>query len=512
MPDLRDRPFALVQERRARVALFATSESAERAGLQPGMTLADARAILPELTVRPARPNGDSMMLTRLADWCGRYSPWTAAENAKDEKGEVEEEPHLSLEGPGGGGLWLDATGCAHLFGGEEAMLADMVQRVLGLGFSARAAMAGTPGAAWAIARYGPETDQNSIVIPENGLRAALKPLPVGALRLAPALVAQLHAVGLRQIGDLLPIPRASLAVRFGETLIQRLDSAFGDQEEPVSPARPAHPFLSRISFAEPIGAPEDIAAALEKLLTMLCDRLEQDGQGARRLILTLYRMDGSLIRREIGTARPVRDADMLMRLFDDRLDDIDPGFGIEDATLYAPITEQQGPRQAMLTRNSDTMADSDAFASLVDRLGNRLGSQNVLQPVLQESHIPERAAVLAPLQAAERKATAEPPHTRRNPRPIRLLRPPEEIEAVITLTDPDSAPPSLFRWRRVLHRVIHSEGPERIAAEWWREKKAADRDYYRVEDSDGARFWLFCETGDGDAARPRWYLHGLFA
>jgi len=504
MPALRDRAFALVIERRSRAVLFATNAAAERAGLSPGMPLADARAILPGVTIEPARMNADAMMLEKIRAWCGRYSPWTATGDASDEKGQEEDEPQQALEGPGGGGLWLDATGCAHLFGGEEAMLADLIGRVNRLGFAARAAMAETKGAAWALARYGGTDETGWTVAPPGTVHAALSPLPTAALRLSPATVAQLHAVGLRAIGDLLPLPRASLATRYGAALIERLDAALGNIFEPVSPTAPEQPLFVRLSFAEPIGNPDDIAAALDRLLTLLCRKMAERAVGTRGLIFTLYRTDGTTEHRTAGTARPVRDPAALARLFADRLDDIDPGFGIEDATLFAHRTDTLGAAQTGLA-GPDAARDFDA---LIDRLVNRFGAENVLRPRLTESHLPERAGTFAPVTAKPDNADAPDPAA---PRPVRLLRPPEEIETIAAISGLAIAPPAMFRWRRVLHRVVFSEGPERIAPEWWRQKNAGTRDYFQIEDSAGQRFWLFRETTDQPTA-PCWYVHGLFA
>lgn len=507
-PASRDRPLALVLDRRARLGLQAVNMAAERAGLRPGMALADARAILPSLAVLPARPDEDARALARLAGWCGRYSPWTTACGTTAEDEDVDE-PSRSLEGAGGGGLWLDATGCAHLFGGEEAMLADMTGRLGEAGFSVRAAMADTPGCAWAMARFaGGEAPW--AVVPPGGARDALTPLPVAALRLSAATVAGLHSLGVRRIADLLALPPAPLATRFGPAVRARLEAALGTAAEPISPARPAPSHLVRLAFAEPVGRIEDIAAALDRLLVTLCRGLERTGHGVRRLVLLLYRTDGSAARLAIGTARPNRDPAHLARLFAGRLDAIDAGFGIEEAVLAAIVTDPLGAVQTALARKEKTGETAPVtLDALIDRLGNRLGNRlgtaSVLRPALRQSHLPERAAGLVSVfdGAAKDRATAP---LSPSPRPARLLRPPEPVE---TVTDGPDGPPCLFRWRRMAHRVARLEGPERIAPEWWREDPGGTRDYYRVEDTDGRRFWLYREdTGTDHAA---WYLHGLF-
>ncbi len=514
MPALRDRPFALVSERRSRPGLHALNTTAERAGLVPGMALADACAILPSLITLPAHPRDDARALSRLAGWCGRYSPWTSACEARGKMPDGEE-PSISLEGAGGGGVWLDATGCAHLFGGEEAMLSDLTGRLARGGYAVRAAMADTPGCAWAVARFAPGP-KSWFVVPPGRTRDALSPLPVAALRLSAATVTGLRSLGVRQVADLMALPPAPLAARFGPAVRDRLNAALGTTVEPISPHLPETPLMARLAFAEPIGRIEDIASALDRLLDMLCRKLEAAGKGARRLVLLLYRPDGTTARLAVGTARPRRDPAHLARLFAEHLDSIDIGFGIEDAVLAAPVADPLGADQKPLSGSArDAETDLVAIDSLVDRLGNRLGASNVLRPVSVASHLPERAAGFAPVSAgtAENAPIGQDigfvPAT---PRPVRLLYPPEPVEAV---ADSDRGPPHLFRWRRVLHRVACAEGPERIAPEWWRTPHDPDRpvgagmrDYYRVETAEGQRFWLYREdTGAGSA----WYLHGLF-
>lgn len=513
-PALRDKPFAQVLERRARLGLYAIDCAAERAGLTPGMALTDARAILPSLTVFPANPGDDARALARLAGWCGRYSPWTTA---CDTRGEIDDAaPHVSLEGAGGGGLWIDATGCAHLFGGEAAMLEDITNRLAQSGYAVRAAMASTPGCAWAVARFSTPVTSWTVVPPE-GTKTALTPLPVSALRLSAATVSGLHSLGIRTVSELLALPPAPLATRFGEGVRTRLDAALGLTAEPISPEKPEARHLARLTFAEPVGRIEDIAAALNRLLDDLCKGLERAGRGARHLALMLYQPNGTMTRLTIGTARPNRNPAHLARLFAEHLDSIDFGFGIEDALLAATATDPLGTLQTGFDQTSpDEHATSETLDALIDRLANRLGPANVLRPILRESHLPERAAGLLPI-AVRQKTNKESENANWAPsalRPTRLLSPPEPVDAI---TDSSSAG-SLrqFRWRRVLHRVIRMEGPERIAPEWWYEDinqsdttHGGTRDYYRIEDTDGRRFWLYCDSAG--TASGGWYLHGLF-
>lgn len=483
-------PLATVAGDRGRRIVTGIDDAAAAAGLFPGMPLADARALDPRVHAVPADPAADARALQGLAAWCGRYTPWAG--------------PH------GGDGIVLDITGCAHLFGGEAALARDLCRRVRGLGFAARLAVADTVGAAWAIARVGPGygwqgAPLGAALIAPGCAREALAGLSVAGLRLDAATVAGLERAGLRRIGDLHALPRGPLAARFGRRVLQRLDQVSGAEGEAISPLLPVAPHRARLAFAEPIGKTEDVEAALDRLLQMLCRGLEEAGQGLRRADLALYRVDGTVERRQIGTSVPMRRPDALMRLFRDRLDGLDAGFGIEVAVLSAGIVEPMTPAQPMLDRAAAARGGV-ALAELADRLANRLGEGAVFRPVVRESHLPERAVA--------RQAAAAAPLPRswpeEVPRPLRLLAMPQPVEVVAPVPDD---PPVLFRWNGRPHRVVRADGPERIAHEWWHDRpRTPARDYYHVEDADGRRFWLY-RDGAYDPDTPcRWYLHGLFA
>lgn len=484
--------------------ITAVNRAAWAGGVRAGMMLSDGRALIPGLMVEKARPRADLHALDGLAAWCGRYTPWCARD--------------------GDDGICLDITGCAHLFGGEAALIGDLAGRFGDFGISVRAAAADTPGAAWAVARHdgreGEGGDMARIVAP-GGSRVALAELPVTALRLADETAAGLMRLGLRRIGDLYGMPRAPLARRFGAALLRRLDQALGDEDEPISPDAPVIPHRARISFAEPIGRRADIDAALARLLDELALLLERGGRGARRLELVVYRVDGTTGGVAIGTSRPMRDRGHLARLFAERLDRIEAGFGIEAMMLSAPATDPLPAAQLALrhvrARLNGGGDDGDAaLARLVDRLGTRLGDENVALLEPRASHVPERATALVPA-AAPGHEPGEWRYGGGSGRPIRLLARPEPVEVMAEVPE---GPPVLFRWRRATYRVAVSRGPERIAPEWWRDSGAAarTRDYYRVEDSGGRRFWLYRDglyrddaAGGGEGA-PEWYLHGIFA
>ena len=497
----------LARDEQARRVVAAVCPLASAAGIAVGRSVTDALAVEPGLRVVASDPAADHKALATLADWCGRYTPQVAVDPAGGEIGD--------------GGLWLDITGCAHLFGGEASLLEDLVVRLAGLGWTGRAALADTAGAAWAVARFGARATQ---VIAPGAQRAAIARLPLAALRLPPAAVEGLERVGLRRVEALIPVARSPLTARFGPAVALRLDQALGLAPEPISPRAPMFPHRVRLSLPEPIATTEDVALATQRLLARLIERLEREHRGARRLRLAFYRVDGTVRHLTIGTSRPSRDAGALFRLLAEHFDKLDPGFGIDVVTLEAMELEAAAPAQAGLagdTRGGLREGDSVAVGGLTDRLINRLGAKAVTRPVARESHVPERAEAFAPIALTSeerwprdlpgpggasnaRGATPGPS------RPPRLLRRPERVEAMALLPD---HPPARFHWRGAEVRVGRATGPERLAPEWWHHQaRHATRDYFRIEDVEGRRYWLFREGLAERGEAPVWYLHGLFA
>lgn len=491
--------LAAVSRHGQRVA--ATNPAAEHAGIAPDMPLADARALCPGLAVAPADPDGDAAALRRLALWCGRWSPWTAVDGAD--------------------GVLLDITGCAHLFGGEAALLDDMHGRLSGFGLTPRLAAAPTVGSAWAVARHAPGPVAG---LPGDGIAAALAPLPVAALRLETVTVEAMARVGLKQVGDVLGKPTAPLVARFGPRLATRLDQALGHQAETVHGLMPAPVHEARRMFAEPIVLTADVERAVADLAGELAPRLAAAGLGARRLELRLFRVDGLVRRVTVRTSALCRKAAHMIRLFRERLDhsgeELDTGFGFELAVLAALSVEMAVARQDGLGTAADRPAAdlSDDVARLLDRFGNRFGFDRVLRYAPEASAIPERSVrpvpVLAPPGNQDWVA-----HLRavqgggQLGRPLLLIAPPDPVTALAEVPD---GPPVQFEWRRRAHRVTRADGPERLAPEWWRPDPDPDRltrDYYRVEDADGRRFWLYREgLYERPGETPRWFLHGVFA
>lgn len=480
-------PFALLETVRAVRRLSAVSAEAAQLGLHVGQKATDALALVPELVTAEAEPDADAQALTALVDWCVRFSPAVAAD-APD-------------------GLFLDVTGVSHLWGGEREMLSDFRSRLALNGLPFRCAIADTPGAAWALVRFG----EDGTIAPPGEQGPLLAPLPPAALRLETETWAQIERLGLRRVGQIMELPRAPFGRRFGRAALTRLDQALGREKEALSFRRPPTPWFARLVFAEPISAPEDMARVTADVAAKLCARLEAGSHGARRFELCFHRLDGKAMPLGIGLSLPGRDPARIAKLFAPKLETVDPGFGVEVVTMTAHAVEATSGRQVRLDAVRDAALE-DGLAPLVDRLTNRLGPERVWRSVPVESHVPELSVGRARPLAAPVEARRWSPET---PRPTRLFRRPEPIEGVIALTPDD--PPTQFRWRGQLHRVRRAEGPERIGEEWWKAgigdaSTTHIRDYYRVEDAEGGRFWLFrAGVYEDPEIPPKWWLHGLF-
>jgi len=480
-------PLVIVDRIRSAMRLVALNAPARQCGFQPGQALAEARAILPSLEAIEYDSRADAVFLSEIAGWADRFTPLVGLD--------------------GDDGLMLDITGCAHLFGGEARLAEDVTSRLRQQGIAARAAIADTPGTAYAAARFG-----GPAVVPPGAEPKILKALPLLALRIPPAIVETLERLGIKRIGNLLDTPRQPLAARFGPALLQRLDQALGVEEEAISPARPMPELVAERRFAEPISLLSDISAVLRSLAVTLARRLDERGVGGRRFELSLYRVDGVVSRAEIGSGRPLRDPRLVGELFNERFaalgDELDAGFGFDLVRLSILATDDTKPAQIDLAGETDGEAD---LGRLIDRIGVRLGQASIVRLEAGDSHVPERSGKAIPAVADERPSPDWLPIAADEPidRPLRLLARPEPVE---TLAEIPEGPPIRFRWRHASFKVARAEGPERIAAEWWRED-GLTRDYFRVEDRFGQRFWLFREGLYGrDPALPRWFLQGLFA
>lgn len=463
--------------------VLAADAAAQGLRLYPGMAAAQARALCAELIVHDADPVGDAEALERLALWALKhYCPIVAADPPA--------------------GLILDVTGAAHLRGGEDALLDDMIARLAKAGFLARAAMAGTCGAAHALARY---VANPAVIVPSELSGRSIAPLPVAALRLPTDMVEALGKMGIDEIGEIEAKPRAPLALRFGPELTRRLDQAYGRTAEPIEPVESPELIQVRRAFAEPIGAAETIARYVLQLVEQLCGALETKGLGARILDLRCCRVDNRLEVVRVGMAKPVRDIQRLTRLLCDKIETIDPGFGIETMVLAAPCAEPLGWKPLATDLTEPAAAD---VSDLVDTLSNRIGAARLYRLAPAQSDVPERST---------RRLEPTAPATGQDwpakwPRPTRLLDHPEKIDAMALLPD---HPPVSFTWRGVRRRVRRADGPERIFGEWWRRDGEIDavRDYFQLEDDGGERFWVF-RRGDGEqpvTGDLSWFMHGLF-
>lgn len=496
-------PLILAHTHKNAMRIAAMDERAMALGLRIDQGLADAKAQFPSLDIVAHMPDADHALLEAIADWCDRYTPLVARDNAH--------------------GLFLDITGCAHLFGGEHAMARDMMEKLFHQGFATRIAIADTAGAAHAAAWH--NADTAPVHVPSKGEFQALRNLGLRALRLPPEMVSALERTGLKTIAALANVPRAALARRFGREPLLRLDQALGACDEVLSPRMPVADITADRHLASPISDSETIRQIVFKLASTLKDDLEKRVRGGQQFELVLFRVDGVVRRLRVGTANPLRDPERITGLFSERLsalgDDLDIGCGFDLIRLSVPLHAPLDAGQGDFSRRDKQRRHLD---QLLDRIAARLGNETcggvhpVHRVIAVESHMPERAEMRIP--AICEPVSSTPQTTPFMLRPIRFLEPPEPVEVMAEI--PDGAPVR-FKWRRVTCHVARAEGPERIAGEWWNDEDITDethtpqaRDYYRIEDHDGRRYWLFraglYDRVTGQHAVPRWFMQGLFA
>jgi len=498
-----DRPFVLIVAGTGGLRIAAMNRAAENAGLLIGDSLADARAKAGALQVHGEDSGADDAALRRLALWATRYTPTASPWNEEN----------------GADGFFLDIEGAAHLFGGEESLIADLAGRLNRFGLPARLAVADTPGMAWALSRFHAEPH---FVLPSGSEAAALAEMPIAALRLSPENRTVLRRLGFKSAGALMDKPRAPLAARFAAELLKRLDQALGRIDEPLVPVVAPPVYHSLQYLLEPILTQKAIVARACRLMQNLTHVLVRDDVGMRALKLSLYRVDGAVETIDIGLTSPTRSISHVARLIDLKLDALsamqDAGFGFEAigvaVTRAESMPAQQAALNALTAHPSQAPQDDveiERRPALIDALQQRLGRHRVRQFEAFPSHIPERAEILPPVEGMAALAWPEPEHAR----PLFLLPHAEPTEVMALVPD---GPPRRFCWRGVTYDVAGAQGPERIAAEWWlRHRHHCDlsptRDYYLIEDSEGRRFWLYCEGLYGrETAAARWFVHGLFA
>jgi protein ImuB len=483
-------PYALIEKRKGALVLVACDAGALSLGLAPGLSLADARARVPELTVFPHDPDADRALLDWLVDGCGRYTPVVA------------------IDPPDG--LLLDITGCSHIRGGEADLANDLRAKLARSGLTCRIELAETPDQARALVRHGNFGSEQS---------RDVRQLPVRALDLDPDRLNALRRAGLMTLGDLAARPRRPLAARLGMDAMARLERVLGTQDVRVNPRRhvPALVFTRR--FAEPVMHSELILVALRELAFEANESLRERSEGGRRFMVSLYRSDGDVRRLSIDTGIASRDPALVIRLFRERIDSLadplDPGFGYDAMRLDITVTEELASVQDGFGGEG---AAASGIANFLDQLTTRLGAARLRRFVAGDSHIPERASTSLPInQKVPYSVWPEPEDGEPPLRPLHLFDPPQRID--ISLAQVPDGPPKGFIWRRERRNIILAEGPERISPEWWRRKAGfvfgqagLTRDYFRVEDDRGHRYWLFRNGLYSETKSPDWYLHGLFA
>jgi protein ImuB len=477
-PHLRNEVFVLKSTVRNRVVITAANALAKAQGIHENMMLADAKALYPSLHIMDDKPTLATQLGDRIAEWCIRFTPAAAPDYPN--------------------GILLDASGCPHLWGSEEVYLADIIKRLSQRGYTIRAAMADTIGCAWAMARY-----SNQTIIEKEKQSQALLALPVTALRIDEETNEVLQKLGLRKIGDVISISAKSLRRRFGNTLLQRLRQAIGEEEENIVPVYPIEPYSERLPCIEPIKTKEGIEIALQNLLTNLCSRLRKEGKGLRKAFFRAYQLDGGTSGIEISTNQPSQNVEHLFRLFGIKLSTIEPKEGIELFLLEATVVEEALLKQEGFWRTESGLLDGEIL-DLMDRFTNRLGADAVQRFLPTEHYWPERSYK----QTSDLNQAPTTEWKLDRSRPLQLLSPPEPI--IVTAPVPDY-PPLNFRYKGQLHKVAKADGPERIEQEWWIQEGEL-RDYYAVEDEEGKRYWLFRSGHYNETRSPKWYLHGFFA
>ena len=459
--------------------ITAANPAAEKEGLYAGMVVADARALLPELVVVDDKPGREEKLLRGLGEWCIRFTPVTAVD--------------------GTDGLVLDVSGCSHLWGGEEPYLKEMLRRIRAIGYRVRGSMADTMLAAWAVARYG----KGYPIVAAGKQAEALAPLPCCALRVEALTTERLKQLGLATMESFMSMPRGALRRRFGPELLHRLDQALGQAEESLEPICPVEVFTERLPCPEPIRTRTGIEIALQRLLNGLCGRLEKEGKGLRTAVFRGYRLDGEIQEISIHTTRATQKAEHVFSLLEIKLGTMEPDLGFELFVLDAPKVEDAGPAQTTMWCGSAGLEDT-GLAALLDRLVGKFGPGVIRRYLPEERYWPERSM----REAADLREAPSTAWRVDRLRPVLLLPQPEPI--AVTAPIPDY-PPMLFRWKGVLHKTAKADGPERIEREWWMDE-GPHRDYYTVEDDQGARYWLFRSGHYRDDDSPEWFIHGFFA
>ncbi|WP_085585298.1 Y-family DNA polymerase [Thalassospira mesophila] len=475
-------PFLVTRSDHKGVLACGLSQGARLAGLQPGMRLSEARSIVPDLVNINEDPGLYARYQTKLIKHLDRYSPWIAPDR-------VLMRDNLAGEG----GFWLEMTGGSHLFGGEETLIRQVQRDLTKLGFSCKAGMADSAGAAWACARF--HAGDGILSLPAH--HDAARSFPIEGLRLSPDILATLHRLGIRHLHDVADLPRATLTTRLGPDVLQRLDQFYGRLPEHLNFHLPDQPWLIRQQYGEPLGDAANLEAAIAQMIAQLCTQLQRENKGLRRIILRCVRVDGHAHTVQITTSTACQSAPHIDRLLAEKMPGVDTGFGIEEVIIYAPWVEHVAFRQISLDTTSTQQGNATALAELFDRIGHHLGPRDQLfRPGHHASHLPENAASRQPVGVAP--SPARLPDIDLPKRPIRLIDPPEPVQILRCTTN---GAPAALRWRRMDLEITTITGPERICPEWWDHLDqtgfalhALTRDYFRIHDHTGRWLWI-CRT-----------------
>lgn len=476
-PDLHKKCFVLSTPVHGRMVVAAANALAQKNNIVKDMVVADARAVMPDLVVIDEMPELIDKLLKRLAEWCIRFTPFVAVDPPD--------------------GLILDASGCSHLWGGDDQYIQAIGRKLNERGYDVRLAMADTPGVAWSIARYG----NDKMVVKPGGHKHAILTLPAQCLRVEQEAVERLHRLGLHRVGQFIDMPRASLLRRFGPQFLKRLDQVQGYENELIQPVEVPEPYQERLPCLDPIATAEGIEYALKELLAKICQRLKGESKGLRNACFKAFRVDGKMAQIEVGTNKPSSHGGHLFRLFQLKIVEIEPGLGIELFVIEAKKVEDIQTYQEKLWNESSGLEDERLF-EMLDRVSAKTGAKPK-RYLPAEHYWPERSYKVAESLVEEPTI----PWSNARLRPLLLYKVPEPIDVTAPIPD---YPPMLFRYRGKLHRVVKSDGPERIEQEWWLQH-GQHRDYYKVEDEAGNRYWIF-RSGHYGEKESKWFMHGIFS
>lgn len=481
-------PLVLVKNIRGARIIHSLNRAALKLGLTPGQSLVHARGIFPEILVFDADEIEESKALEDLAIWAISYSPYVSTRILGN---------HFALV--------FDITGCAHLFGGEEAMKEQIITRLRGLGIEARAKIAPTLGKAWALAFY------------DRQNKGDIDALPIAALRLDGKTNESLNSLGIKTIGQLAKIPPKPLARRFGSEVLRMLSYARDGAQEPINPIREIIPLATSCRFELALLTMEAIENHLARVIKDICALLESQNKGARILRVCFYRVDGVVFEIRAISSSAHNRFDTWLRLLKQRLEQqnesFDFGFGIEVINVYADLTETKTAEAIDLDPlAAAAIKSAEAVHRLAERLSARIGANQVCRIYTHESWVPERAQSHEPMISLSKKTASSVPAFLAKRRPVLMFKRPKLIEAIAEVPD---GPPKQFSFRGLRFKVKNSTPPERIIEPLLGSKTMPinsfkARDYYQIHTESGANFFIYRSGEYGGTEPPKWFIHGV--